>query len=108
MNEALMKAGEEWESREGAAPLLEDLIKTVSKVFDVPSAQLKSRSRKRRIVDARSVFARIAVRNHGYKGIEIAEALSLSPATVSRIVENGENILDKQRDIAFKLANMEM
>jgi len=69
---------------------------------------LKSRSRKPVIVDARSVVARIAIRNHGYKGIEVAEALSLSPATVSRIVENGENILDKQRDIAVKLANMEI
>ena len=54
---------------------------------------MKSRSRRKPIVDARSVLARVAVRNHGYKGIEVAEALSLSPSSVSRIVERGENIL---------------
>ena len=53
--------------------------------MDVPHSSL--------IVDARSVLARVAVRNHGYKGIEVAEALSLSPSSVSRIVESGENIL---------------
>ena len=31
--------------------------------------------------------------SHGYKGIEVAEALSLSPSSVSRIVESGEKIL---------------
>ena len=60
------------------------------------------------MVDARSVFARIAVRNHGYKGTAVAKALSLSPPSVSRIVENGENILDNQKDIAVKIADMEI
>ncbi len=68
-------------------------IDTVSKAFDLTSEQLKSRSRRKLIVDARSILARVAVRNHGYKGIAVAEALSLSPSSVSRIVERGENIL---------------
>ncbi len=33
-------------------------------------------------------------------GIEVAEALSLSPSTVSRFVVCGENILDKIKDVA--------
>ncbi len=41
---------------------------------------------------ARSVLAWIAVRIHGYKGVEIAEAFLLSCATVSRIIEKGEII----------------
>ena len=93
VNEALSKAGEEWESQTGPRPSLKALINTVSEAFDLSSQQLKSRSRRKPIVDARSVLARVAVRNHSYKGIEIAEALSLSPSSVSRIVESGENIL---------------
>ena len=108
VSEALMKAGEEWESRNGSMPTLTELIDRVSQIYSVSSGQLKSRSRKPAIVDARSVVARIAVRNHGYKGIEVAQALCLSPASVSRIVENGENILDKQKDIAVKVADMEL
>jgi len=46
----------------------------------------------------------IAVRTYGYKGVEVAEALSLSSPTVSRIVENGENILDNNRKLALELA----
>ncbi|MDI6687999.1 MAG: transposase [Desulfobacterales bacterium] len=108
VNEALSKAGEEWESQTGPRPSLKALINTVSEAFDLTSEQLKSRSRRKPIVDARSVLAKVAVRNHGYKGIEVAEALSLSPSSVSRIVESGENILDNKKDVAVKIADMEI
>ena len=61
VNEALSKAGEEWELQAGPRPPLEALINTVSKAFNLSSKQLKSKSRKRPLVDARSVLARIAV-----------------------------------------------
>ncbi len=51
---------------------------------------------------------RIAVRNHGYKGTEVAKVLSMSPPSVSRLVENGEIILDDQKDVAVKITNMEI
>jgi hypothetical protein len=54
------------------------------------------------------VLARIAVINHGYKGTEVAKALSLSPPSVSRLVENGENILDNQKHISVKMTDMEL
>ena len=91
--EALQKAGESFEAHSGTRPPLEALIDTVSKAFGVSSERLKSRSRKRAVLQARSVFACIAVRNHSYHGVEVAEVLSLSSPTVSRIVENGEKIL---------------
>ena len=106
MSEALSKAGEEWESKTGPRPPLEALIKTISEAFDLSSQQLTSRSRRRPIVEARSVFARVAVRNHGYKGTEVAKVLSLSPPSVSRLVENADNILDNQKHIAVKIRNM--
>jgi hypothetical protein len=108
VNETLKKAGEDWEAKSCPRPPLEALISTVSEVFDLSSQQLKSRSRKKPILDARSVLARVAVRDHGYKGVEVAEALSLSSSTVSRIVECGENILDNQKDISVKIACMEI
>ena len=69
---------------------------------------LKSRSRKRPLVDARSVLAQIAVRNHGYKGTEGAKALSLSPSSVSILAENGENILGNQKHVAVKVEDVEL
>ena len=79
VNEALNKAGEEWESQAAPRPPLEALLKAVTEAFDLSCQQLKSGSRRRPIVDARSIFARIAVRNHGYKGTEVAKVLSMSP-----------------------------
>ena len=79
-----------------------------SKWLETQLLPMKSRSRKRPLVDARSVLARIAVRTHGYKGTEVAKALSLSPPSVSRLVENGENILDNQKCVAVKIAVMEL
>ncbi len=108
VNEALMKAGKEWETQSGPRPPLETLIDNVSKAFGLSSQQLKSRSRRKPILDARSVLVRVAVRDHGYKGVEVAEALSLSSSTVSRIVECGENILDNQKDIGVRIACMEI
>ncbi len=74
-------------------PSLEALIDIVSKAFGLSSQQLKSGSRRKAIVDARSVLAHVAIRNHGYKGIEVAEAMCMSSPTVSRIMECGKNIL---------------
>ena len=108
VNDALSKAGEEWEAKAGSRPPLDAPLHTVSEAFDLSSRQLKSRSRRKPILDARSVLARVAVRDHGYQGIGVAEALSLSPSTVSRIVECGENIFDNQKEAGVKIACMEI
>jgi putative transposase len=103
VTEALQKAGQSCESRSGDRAPLETLADTVSKAFGVSAEQLKSGSRRRTIVQARSVLAWIAVRLHGYNGVEIAEAFSLSSPTVSRIIEKGEIILDNNRELAVDL-----
>lgn len=103
VTEALQRAGQSYESRSGDRAPLETLADTVSKAFGVSAEQLKSGSRRRTIVQARSVLAWIAVRIHGYKGVEIAEAFSLSSPTVSRIIEKGEIILDNNRELAVDL-----
>jgi len=103
VTEALQKAGQSYESRPGDRVPLETLADTVSKAFGVSAEQLKSGTRRRIIVQARSVLAWLAVRIHGYKGIEIAEALSLSSPTVSRIIEKGEIIIDNNSELAVDL-----
>ena len=91
-----------------AKPPLSGLIDNVSGVFGVAAKELKGGSRRRTLWDARSVGAYLAIRQYGYKGVEVAEALSLSPPTVSRIVENGQKILDNNRDLAVRLQRMEI
>ena len=45
---------------------------------------------------------------HGQKGTEVAKALFLSPPSVSRLVESGENILYNQKHVAVKTADVEL
>lgn len=103
VTETLQKAGQSYEAQSGDRPLLEALADTVSNSFGVSAEQLKSGSRRRTIVQARSVLACVAVRTHGYKGVEVAEALSLSSPTVSRIIEKGEIILEKNKALRVRL-----
>jgi len=105
VTKSLQKAGQSYEAQ-STRPLLEALADTVSKAFGVSAEQLKSGSRRRAIVQARSVFACVAVRIYGYKGVELAEALSLSSPTVSRIIEKGEIILDNNRKLEVELRVM--
>ncbi len=42
------------------------------------------------------------------KGIEVAEALSISPSSVSRIVETCGNVLDNRKEVAVMMADMEI
>jgi hypothetical protein len=105
VTKSLQKAGQSYETQ-STRPLLEALADTVSKAFGVSAEQLKSGSRRRTIVHARSVFACVAVRIYGYKGVELAEALSLSSPTVSRIIEKGEIILDNNRELEAELRVM--
>lgn len=103
VTEALQRAGHLHGPQSYAKPPLSSLIDNVSEVFGVAPRDLKGGSRSRTLLDARSVAAYLAVRQYGYKGVEIAEALSLSSPTVSRIVENGRKILDNNRELAVRL-----
>jgi len=105
---ALKKAREPFEEKSAVRPSLEELMVTVSQAFNITPNELRSSSRKRLNVQARSVFAHIAVRNHGYRGIEISDTLSSSPPTISRIVEKGQNVLDTNKDLAIKLSIVEI
>ena len=54
---------------------------------------LKSSSRKSKVVHARSIVTYAAVKGSGYKGCEVAEVLSLSRPTISACVEKGKIFL---------------
>ena len=47
-------------------------------------------------------MAYVAVRTYGYKGFEVAEALASSSPTVSRNIEKGEYILDKNKELKIE------
>ena len=89
----LKKAGESFEMQSEEKLSLDLIIDTVTKHMGVTVEDLKSSSRKRKVVHARSIVTYAAVRGSGYKGSEVAEVLSLSRPTISACVEKGKIFL---------------
>ena len=93
----LKKAGEPFEMQSEEKSSLDLIIDTVTKHMGVTVEDLKSSSRKRKVVHARSIVTYAAVRGSGYKGSEVAEVLSLSRPTISACVEKERFFLTTTR-----------
>ncbi|WDN89386.1 hypothetical protein BuS5_02354 [Desulfosarcina sp. BuS5] len=95
VGDVLRKAGEQLESMTKKGMSLDEIIAIVANSTETSIEDLKSTGRKRKLAHARAVIAYVAIRNLGYRGIEVAEALSLSPSTVSQNVEKGKIFFDR-------------
>ena len=82
---------------------LEKLMAIVASSIGISVEDLKSTRRKRNFTSARAIVTYIAVENLGYKGVEIAKALSLSPPTVSHNIDKGKILLDMNKELKLKL-----
>jgi putative transposase len=103
VNEVLGKSAEEFERSARRRPSLQELMNAVGKLMGVAIEDLRSSSRKRSVVQARAVVSYSAVRNFGYKGTEVGEALSLAAPTVSQNIEKGKILLDSNDELKYKL-----
>ena len=97
VGDVLRKAGEKFESMTKKRMSLDEIIAIVANSTETSIEDLKSTGRKRKLAHARAVIAYAAIRNLGYRGIEVAEALSLSPPTVSQNVEKGKTFLTEMK-----------
>lgn len=71
---------------------LDALAQRASNLYDITSEQLRSRSRRSHLVEARSLFCFWAVRHGGYPAAHVAAFLSMTPPAVGYAVERGEII----------------
>lgn len=83
---------------------VEKLKKIVNEVFSV---DLESKNRKRDVVDARKVYAKI-LREAGYRYEKIAKSINKDHSTIIHYVENIENILSYDKDLMDKYMACEL
>ena len=92
----LLQAHEEMEaeSRLGSAGItFEALLLKVARYFKVETEEIKTGSRERGIVHARSVFCTLAVKRLGENGVSMARELRISPSAISKAIKRGQGIL---------------
>ena len=105
VNEALMKAGEDWEKGKKKKMPLAQLIGKVASHFDLKEASIISARRKGEISEARGIICYLAVNDLGYSAAEVAHALDLRRVSACQCVTRGEKLLDKKLDLREKIIN---
>jgi REP element-mobilizing transposase RayT len=93
VNEALMKAGEDWEKGKKRKIPLAQLIGKVASHLGLKEASIISSSRKRGISEARGIICYLAVNDMGYSVSEVAHALEVRRVSAGQCVTRGEKIL---------------
>ena len=95
----LRQANEEWERKaliKKSGMDLDGLLEKVGNHFCVNVQELKSGSRSRDIVKARSVLCCLGVRDLGLTCAMMAKALRISPSAVSKSIVRGRSILQAE------------
>lgn len=90
VNEALMKAGEDWEKGKKRKIPLAQLIGKVASHLGLKEASIISSSRKREISEARGIICYLAVNDMGYSVSEVAHALEVKRVSAGQCVTRGE------------------
>jgi len=99
VNETLVKAGGEWENDNRMKMSLDELEKAVVCHFKVEKGDLKSSSKKRKVVEAKSAFGYLAIRKMGYSGREVGTFLNIRSYSAIRRAQEGRKVIDKRGDI---------
>jgi len=99
VNEALRKAGEDWEKGKRKKMPLEQLIKAVASHFEVEEGDLKSSCKKKPVVEAKSAFGYLAIKKMAYSGREVGNFLNMRSYSAIRRAQEGKKVVDNREDV---------
>ena len=99
VNEALMKAGKDWEKRQGDKISLPELVEKIASHLDLKTERIISASRRKEISEARALVCHFAINNLSYSASEVARSLAISRVNAGRCAERGKKVLDNYEDL---------
>ena len=99
VTQALNSANELFERRVNTPISLNELIRRVAKDREVDLNELLSSKRTQKISNTRAIISYLAVIELRNSGKEIAPYLNLSEKSVSRCIERGKKLLDKDENL---------
>jgi REP element-mobilizing transposase RayT len=82
---------------------LSELIDRISSLLNVESKAVRRPSKAPPLAEARGIICYFAVRELGYKGLELGKELHLSPAGVSIAVRRGEFLIRERPELKQKV-----
>jgi REP element-mobilizing transposase RayT len=82
---------------------LSDLVDRVSSVLNLEPKAVRRPSKSRPLAEARGIICYFAVRELGYKGLELGKELHLGPAGVSIAVRRGEFVIRERPELKEKV-----
>ena len=97
VNEALNKAGEDWEKAKKTKIPLAQLIGKVASHFDLKETSIISASRRKEITKARAIICYFAIREMRYPGTAVGNFLKIRRYSALRCAERGKKVLDTDR-----------
>ena len=78
---------------------LDLLSKKVASHFEVKENDLKSTSKKKPVVEAKSAFGYLAIKRMGYSGREVGSFLNMRSYSAIRRSQEGKKVVDNREDI---------
>jgi len=97
VSDVLKNANENAERKAGCNISLAELIRRVCKNFDIKTGELMLDIRRVPYTQARVIISYLSIHELGYRGSDVAKALNVSRASVSKAVSRGEKLIDKNQ-----------
>ncbi|MBC8200390.1 MAG: hypothetical protein H8E80_10205 [Desulfobacteraceae bacterium] len=95
VSDVLKNANENAERKTGCNISLAELIRRVCKKFGIKTGELMLDIRRVPYTQARVIISYLSINELGYRGSDVAKALNLSRASVSKAMSRGKKLIDK-------------
>jgi transcriptional regulator/DNA-binding ferritin-like protein (Dps family) len=97
VSDVLKNANENAERKAVCNISLAELIRRVCKKFDIKTGELMLDIRRVPYAQARVIISYLSIHELGYRGSDVAKALNLSRASVSKAMSRGKKLIDKNQ-----------
>ena len=97
VSDVLKNANENAERKAGCNISLAELIRRVCKKFDIKTGELMLDIRRVPYTQARVIISYLSIHELGYRGSDVAKALNVSRASVSKAMSRGKKLIDKNQ-----------
>ncbi len=97
VSEILQHANEDADRKKGRNISMAEVISRVCKEFDIKIDELMVDIRRAPYTHARSIISYFSINELDYSGVDVAKALNVSRASVSKARSRGEKLIDKDQ-----------